>query len=390
MTMNNTPSSNRIHIGLFGNANVGKSSIINAITNQEHAIVSSMPGTTTDPVRKTMELLPLGPVVFIDTAGIDDSSSLGKKRLTKTYEVLDKIDIALLVIDENEIIDTNLVEEFTSRKIPYLVVSNKSDLRNSDTKNKDIIYVSAKTTSGIQELKEAIATIKLDTSQQYPLISDLILPKQIIILVVPIDSAAPKGRIILPQQQTIREILDSDSMSLVCKESELEDVLKMLPTPPSLVITDSQVFESVSKVVPKSIPLTSFSILFARYKGSLKQYVEGLKALKTIKDNDKILIVEGCTHHRQCDDIGTVKLPKWIQKYTKKKLQFDFVSGMEFPQDVTSYSLVVHCGGCMLTSRIIQNRQSRCLIQGVSITNYGTLIAHMNGILERSLEPIKF
>ncbi len=392
MSMNSTPASKRVHIGIFGKTNAGKSSIINVITGQDLAIVSPVAGTTTDPIHKAMELLPMGPVVFIDTAGIDDDSELGQKRLEKTYEVLDKIEIALLVVSQAQLdsSEKDLISQFKQRNLPYLVIHNKSDLLKEEKRDSTRTFVSAKTGEGIQELKEAIAALHLEESQQYPLIADLIQPKDIVVLVVPIDSAAPKGRLILPQQQTIREILEVGAMPIVCKESELLFTIECLKHKPAMVVTDSQVFESVSRMVDKDIPLTSFSILFARHKGSLRQCVEGLEALEEIQDGDRILIVEGCTHHRQCDDIGSVKLPKWIREYTSSQPVFEFNSGQTFEKDLTPYKLVVHCGGCMLTSKVIQIRQNRAMVQGVKMTNYGTIIAHMNGILKRTLEPIRF
>ncbi len=391
--MNNTPTSNRIHIGIFGKTNVGKSSIINLLTGQEHAIVSSIAGTTTDPVSKTMELLPLGPVVFIDTAGIDDTSSLSKKRIDKTYDIIDKVDIAIVVVQANSEIgelEKDLIDKLELQETPYLVVYNKSDLVDTRSFKKDACVVSTLNNTGIQELKDAIIQIAPVNIQKYPIISDLINQGDVVVLVIPIDSAAPKGRIILPQQQTLREILEVGATSLVCKETELEDTLLLLKDKPALVVTDSQVFDYVSKIVPSTIKLTSFSILFARHKGSLHQYVKGLEKLDTLEDNDTILIVEGCTHHRQCDDIGTVKIPKWVNEYTGKKINFEFNSGHMFEKDLSKYKMIVHCGGCMLTAKVVQNRQSRAKKQAVPITNYGTLIAKVTGILERSLEPIKF
>ena len=400
MGMNQTPASERVHISFFGKRNAGKSSVINAVTGQDLAIVSSVRGTTTDPVYKTMELLPLGPVMIIDTPGIDDEGELGALRVRKSYQVLNKTDIAILVVDsttgkgEEELA---LIHRFHKKGIPYLVVYNKIDLLSGE-EIKDLamsvrpgeVLVSAADGMNIQELKEKIATLKPEDTHKYPLIQDLIEPLDLVILVVPIDKAAPKGRLILPQQQTIRDILERGALSLVVRDTELKSTLDHFLTQgvcPKLVVTDSQVFARVSKDVPENITLTSFSILFSRYKGELETQLEGVATLSSIQDDDRILIAEGCTHHRQCGDIGTCKIPNWIRNYTGKKPVFEFTSGTEFPDDVSSYKMVVHCGGCMLNEREMKYRIACCRDQGVPITNYGLLIAQVTGILKRSLGP---
>lgn len=400
MGMNQTPASERVHIGFFGRRNAGKSSIINAVTGQDLAIVSDVMGTTTDPVYKTMELLPLGPVMVIDTPGIDDEGELGALRVKKSYQVLNKTDIGVLVIDSTVgkgPREEALIRRFREKGIPFVVVYNKCDLLpegplsaagNSPAEHS--IYVSAARNIHIQELKELIATLKPEDTHRYPLIGDLMSPGDLIVLVVPIDKAAPKGRLILPQQQTIRDILDHGGLSLVVRDTELKGALANLRAggiTPRLVVTDSQVFARVSQDTPDHIPLTSFSILFARYKGDLGTAVQGAAALDRVQDGDKILIAEGCTHHRQCDDIGTHKIPGWIRQYTGKNPEFVFTSGTEFPDDVSGYRLVVHCGGCMLNEREMKYRTACCRDQGVPITNYGILIAQVTGILRRSLEP---
>ena len=400
MGMNQTPASERVHVSFFGKRNAGKSSIINAVTGQDLAIVSSVMGTTTDPVYKTMELLPLGPVMVIDTPGIDDEGELGALRVHKSYQVLNKTDIAILVIDstagkgEEEL---ELIHRFHKKGIPYLIVYNKIDLLSTE-KIKDLamsvrageVLVSASDGMNIQELKEKIASLKPEDTHKYPLIQDLIDPLDLVILVVPIDKAAPKGRLILPQQQTIRDILERGALSLVVRDTELKSTLDHFLAQgvcPKLVVTDSQAFARVSKAVPENITLTSFSILFSRYKGELKTQLKGIAALSSIEDGDRILIAEGCTHHRQCGDIGTCKMPEWIRNYTGKKPVFEFTSGTEFPDDVSSYKMVVHCGGCMLNEREMKYRIACCQDQGVPITNYGILIAQVTGILKRSLGP---
>lgn len=400
MGMNQTPASERVHVSFFGKRNAGKSSIINAVTGQDLAIVSSVMGTTTDPVYKTMELLPLGPVMVIDTPGIDDEGELGALRVHKSYQVLNKTDIAILVIDstagkgEEEL---ELIHRFHKKGIPYLIVYNKIDLLSTE-KIKDLamsvrageVLVSASDGMNIQELKEKIASLKPEDTHKYPLIQDLIDPFDLVILVVPIDKAAPKGRLILPQQQTIRDILERGALSLVVRDTELKSTLDHFLAQgvcPKLVVTDSQAFARVSKAVPENITLTSFSILFSRYKGELETQLKGIAALSSIEDGDRILIAEGCTHHRQCGDIGTCKMPEWIRNYTGKKPVFEFTSGTEFPDDVSSYKMVVHCGGCMLNEREMKYRIACCQDQGVPITNYGILIAQVTGILKRSLGP---
>ena len=400
MGMNQTPASERVHVSFFGKRNAGKSSIINAVTGQDLAIVSSVMGTTTDPVYKTMELLPLGPVMVIDTPGIDDEGELGALRIRKSYQVLNKTDIAILVIDstagkgEEEL---ELIHRFHKKGIPYLIVYNKIDLLSTE-KIKDLamsvrageVLVSASDGMNIQELKEKIASLKPEDTHKYPLIQDLIDPLDLVILVVPIDKAAPKGRLILPQQQTIRDNLERGALSLVVRDTELKSTLDHFLAQgvcPKLVVTDSQAFARVSKDVPENITLTSFSILFSRYKGELETQLKGIAALSSIEDGDHILIAEGCTHHRQCGDIGTCKIPEWIRNYTGKKPVFEFTSGTEFPDDVSSYKMVVHCGGCMLNEREMKYRIACCQDQGVPITNYGILIAQVTGILKRSLGP---
>lgn len=400
MQMNQTPSSERVHIGFFGRRNAGKSSVLNAITNQDLAVVSDIKGTTTDPVQKAMELLPLGPVVVIDTPGIDDEGELGALRVKKSYQVLNKVDAAVLVVDQTLGLsseDFALIERIRQKKIPYVVVFNKFDLEPASSLAKDMEYlekqntpvqtVSTVTNLGIEELKECIAILTKTEEPKLKIVGDLIHPSDFVVLVVPIDKAAPKGRLILPQQQTIRDILEADATAIVVKEYELKDTLKHLGKKPKLVITDSQVFAKVSADTPSDIMLTSFSILFARYKGSLATVVEGVTALDTLEDGDKILISEGCTHHRQCDDIGSVKLPRWIRQYTGKDIDFVFSSGTEFPEDLSAYKLIVHCGGCMLNEREMKYRLVCATDQNIPITNYGILIAYMQGILKRSLLP---
>ncbi len=401
MGMNQTPASERVHISFFGKRNAGKSSIINAVTNQNLAIVSEVKGTTTDPVFKTMELLPLGPVMVIDTPGIDDEGALGKLRVQKSYQVLNKTDIAVLIVDGTIGItkeEEALIQRFQAKNIPYLVVYNKSDLLPEEKKvlwekgtdDSNELWVSAEKKINIELLKEKLASLKPEDTHKYPIIADLISPLDLVILVVPIDKAAPKGRLILPQQQTIRDILERGALSLVVRDTELKDTLTHFLAKgvcPKLVVTDSQAFKRVSQDTPENIPLTSFSILFARYKGDLGTAVQGAAALSSIENGDKILVAEGCTHHRQCDDIGTYKIPKWIREYTKKEPEFVFTSGTEFPDDLSSYKLVVHCGGCMLNEREMKYRIACCQDQGVPVTNYGILIAQVTGILRRSLEP---
>lgn len=392
MGLNNTPSSERIHIGIFGKRNAGKSSLINAITGQNLAVVSDVAGTTTDPVSKAMELLPLGPVLFIDTPGLDDVGELGEMRVAKSYQAMNKTDIALLAVDSTNGFDNDeltVVKRLNEKNIPFIIVITKSDKANKvdiPTEYKEkTISVSSKTGENINELKELIAKLRPTGENPNRIVADLLQPNDFVVLVVPIDSAAPKGRLILPQQQTIRDILDSSAVSIVTRDTELEATLKNLGQSPKLVITDSQAFGKVSKIVPEYIPLTSFSILFARYKGNLQTVVNGAKALETLIDGDKILISEGCTHHRQCEDIGTVKLPKWIEEYTGKKFDFKFTSGTEFPVDLSPYKLIVHCGGCTLNEREMKYRLRCANEQNIPITNYGILISYMQKILMRCI-----
>ncbi|MBC5714341.1 [FeFe] hydrogenase H-cluster maturation GTPase HydF [Roseburia sp. BX1005] len=406
MGMNETPSSERIHIGIFGRRNAGKSSVINAVTGQSLAIVSDIKGTTTDPVLKAMELLPLGPVVMVDTPGLDDEGELGKKRIEKSYQVLNKTDIAVLVIDAKSCLDAGaeenlssvekpLIECFVDKKIPYVIAVNKSeDLTEKEkeqilalfTGEKNLLFVSAEKKEHIYELKEKIASLADTEEMTLKIVGDLLETGDIAVLVVPIDSAAPKGRLILPQQQVIRDCLEAGAIPVVTRETELKEALLALGKKPKLVITDSQAFERVAKDTPEDVYLTSFSILFSRYKGDLKQQVEGAKAIRTLKDQDTVLISEGCTHHRQCGDIGTEKLPNWIRKFTGKELQFEFTSGTEFPRDLSKYALIIHCGGCTLNEREMKHRLKCAKEQDVPMTNYGVAIADMHGILDRSLE----
>ncbi len=383
MGLNSVPSGERVHIAFFGKRNSGKSSLVNAVTGQNLCVVSDVKGTTTDPVYKSMELLPLGAVMITDTAGFDDCGELGEMRVQKTMQVLRRTDIAVLVTNSETLdeYETELLNLFRDKKIPYVKVRNKCDLLDKIPEN-DMIYTSTLTGYNINFLKEKIAVmIKSDNKR---LIGELVKPDDFVILVTPVDESAPKGRLILPQQQTIRDILDSRACSVVVQETQLKNALDKIT--PSLVITDSQVFKQVSAQTPENIPLTSFSILMAKYKGFLDTAVEGVSKIKNLKDGDRILISEGCTHHRQCKDIGTVKLPNWIKKYTGKNLEFDFSSGTEFPENLSGYSLVIHCGGCMLNEREVQSRMERAVTQNVPFTNYGTAIAYMNGILKRSLK----
>ena len=392
MSLNNTPSSERIHIGFFGQRNAGKSSVVNAVTGQKLSVVSDIKGTTTDPVKKAMELLPIGPVIILDTAGTDDTGELGKLRIEKTMQALSKTDIAVLVCDVTTGLtkdDKNLIEKFKEKNIKYLIAYNKCDLpfEEFNLENNEIL-ISALKNININKLKEKLAEFGKERIFDKRIVGDLLEKDDIAVLVTPIDSAAPKGRLILPQQMTIRDILDSCAVSVTIKETELKNTLKILKKKPKIVITDSQVFSYVSKLVPDDIPLTSFSILFSRYKGNLETAVKGAYILNDLKDNDTVLISEGCTHHRQCDDIGTVKLPKWICEFTNKKINFEFTSGTEFPdeKELKKYSLIVHCGGCMLNEREMKSRINCAKNAGVPITNYGILIAHINGILKRAIE----
>jgi len=383
MGLNTTPSAERVHIAFFGKRNAGKSSIVNAVTGQDLCVVSDIMGTTTDPVYKSMELLPLGAVIIIDTAGIDDSGELGEMRIRKTLQVLNKTDIAILVTDSenSDRYETELLNIFRNKNIPYIIVRNKSDLLDEIPQN-ELFYVSALTGYNINSLKEKIAGMA--NSDNKRLIGNLINPEDFVILVTPIDESAPKGRLILPQQQVIRDILDAKACSIVIQETQLKHTLEKIT--PRLVITDSQAFRFVSEQTPENIPLTSFSILMAKYKGFLETAVDGITKINSLKVGDKVLISEGCTHHRQCKDIGTVKLPGLLKKHTGKNLIFEFSSGTEFPENLSDYSLVIHCGGCMLNQREMQSRMERTLSQKIPFTNYGTAIAYMNGILKRSLE----
>lgn len=403
MSINETPSGERLHIGIFGRRNAGKSSLINAITGQDLAIVSDVKGTTTDPVKKAMELLPLGPVVLIDTPGLDDEGLLGQKRMEKALQALRQTDIVILTIPADAALDgleKTLLQEAKKRGLPFFVVLNKTDLlvdkKQIEEKEKEIaqalsipldviVAVSADKNEGIHALKEKLAN-GIPKEQERPLIHDLLSPGDLVVLVVPIDSAAPKGRLILPQQQVIRDSLEAGAVPVVTRDSELAQALSSLGKKPRLIVTDSQVFGAVAKIVPKDIPLTSFSILMARYKGDLEVQIAGAKAIETLQDGDTVLISEGCTHHRQCDDIGTVKMPRWIKEYTGKDLQFAFTSGGEFPKDLSPYAMVVHCGGCTLPLQEMRYRISYGAKQEVAITNYGVMIAYIHGILPRVTE----
>jgi len=397
--MNNTPRGNRIHIGLYGRRNAGKSSIINALTNQEISVVSNVKGTTTDPVYKAMELLPLGPVVFIDTAGLDDEGELGKLRINKTYEVLNKTDLALLVIDAKIGItdfERDILREIKEKNIPVVGVINKIDntIINETEINKlknelkiNIVPISATEKKGIDNLKTEMINVLPEEEDKFQIVGDLLNPGDFVVLVVPIDKAAPKGRLILPQQQVIRDILETDAIAIVTKEYELKETLENIGTKPKLVITDSQVFAKVSADTPNDILLTSFSILFARYKGDLIELIKGAKAIEDLEDGDTILISEGCTHHRQSDDIGTVKIPRWIRQYTGKDINFEYSSGIKYPKDSSKYKLIVHCGGCMLNGREMKNRIRIAKDKNIPIVNYGVLIAYLQGILDRAVEP---
>lgn len=393
MSMNQTPSANRLHIGFFGRRNAGKSSVVNAVTNQEMSVVSDVKGTTTDPVTKSMELLPLGPVLIIDTPGYDDEGALGELRIKRTRQILNKTDIAVLVVDATvgmTAVDHELIDLFKDKKIPHLIVYNKCDLlkvRDMKLLSEDAnaVLVSATDKRNIDQLKEKLS-LMVDTGEEKHLVADLVSEGDMVILVVPIDSAAPKGRLILPQQQMIRDLLFAGAVSVVIKENEVRETIAALNREPRMVITDSQAFKLVAETTPDDIYLTSFSILMARYKGFLKSAVNGAMAIDMLKDGDKVLICEGCTHHRQCDDIGTVKLPNWINAYTGKKLTYEFTSGGGFPDDLSSYSVVIHCGGCMLNEREMKYRMKCAEDQNVPFTNYGTVIALTQGILTRALQ----
>ena len=403
MGLDNTPNADRVHIGIFGRRNAGKSSVINAVTGQNLAIVSDVLGTTTDPVYKAMEILPLGPVVLIDTPGLDDVGELGELRVQKAFQVLNKTDIALLILDVNSGFskeEEKLLELVKAKNIPFVAVLNKTDIAKEDKikefekllKDKynieNVVSVSAEKKDGIFELKEKIASLNTE-KEKSPIISDLVCPGELAVLVVPIDESAPKGRLILPQQQTIRDLLDNNAMAAVTQVTTLAKTLEGFKEPPKIVVTDSQAFKEVAKIVPESVPLTSFSILFARHKGELSTLVKGVKAMDNLKDGDTVLISEGCTHHRQCNDIGSVKIPNAVRKYTGKNLNFEFTSGGEFPLDLSKYSLIIHCGGCMLNEREMKYRIACANDAGIPMVNYGVLLAHVNGILKRSLEPVE-
>ena len=392
MSLNDTPSANRIHIGFFGCRNAGKSSVVNAITGQELAVVSDVLGTTTDPVQKAMELLPLGPVMIIDTPGFDDVGELGEKRIQKTKQILNRTDIAVLVVDAKKgftATDKLLLALIQEKELPYLIIYNKSDLLEKIPKKEEhSIYISALEKIGIQECKEKLAHQIPTKDMTLQIVGDLLCPGDLAVLVIPIDSAAPKGRLILPQQQVIRDILEAGAAAVTVRNTELARTLQKLEGKVRMVITDSQAFEEVAAIVPKEIPLTSFSILMARFKGYLETAVKGIQAVDSLKDGDRILVSEGCTHHRQCEDIGTVKLPNWLLKYTGKDLKFEWSSGREFKEDLSPYAMVIHCGGCMLNEREVKYRMKCAVDQGIPFTNYGIAIAYMKGILQRSIEPI--
>lgn len=388
MSMNNTPKSGRVHIAFFGKCNVGKSSVVNAFTGQNLAVISEVAGTTTDPVHKAMELLPMGPVEIIDTAGFDDTSKLGELRIEKTLQVLNQTDVAVLVVDilkGKNSFDEKMISAFKERKIPFVVVYNKMDLAEKDNLQENEIMVSAKENTGIFQLKEKVAHL-VKPEKEKQIVGDILNKGDTALLVVPIDTSAPKGRLILPQQQTIRDILDSGCIAVVCKEDEIKSTIDNMKTPPKIVITDSQVFSVADRETPKDIYLTSFSILMARYKGFLETAVQGASSISKLKTGDRVLIAEGCTHHRQCEDIGTVRIPKWLKKYTNADLDLHFTSGTEFPNNLSQYKLVIHCGGCMLNAREMESRMNTAVKQNIPFTNYGTAIAYMQGILKRSLQ----
>lgn len=401
MSMNQTPRGDRLHIALFGRRNAGKSSVINAMTNQNIAIVSEVKGTTTDPVYKAMEILPLGPVVIIDTAGLDDEGELGQLRIKKTLEVLHKTDVALLIVDAElgfSDYDQKILDQLSDKKIPVILVFNKTDIRGADpliVKKLEADYdlkcleVSAETGAGIEALKDSLKLLVPEEEDKFRIVGDLIRPGDFVVLVTPIDKAAPKGRLILPQQQVIRDIIESDAIAIVTKEHELRETLESLGKQPSLVITDSQVFLKVAADTPKHIPMTSFSILFARHKGDLIALAKGARAVEKLKDGDHVLISEGCTHHRQADDIGRVKIPRWLRQMTGKQLEFDYTSGTQFTEDVQKYQLIIHCGACMLNKTAMTYRIEQAEAYGVPIVNYGVLIGYVQGVLERALKPFK-
>lgn len=391
MSLNDTPSGERIHIGFFGRRNAGKSSVVNAVTGQELSVVSDVKGTTTDPVRKAMELLPMGPVVIIDTAGLDDEGELGELRVKKTKQELNRTDVAVLVVDSSvgmNDTDKEILTLFKEKSIPYIIAYNKSDITPHECTDANEIAVSALSGTNINELKERIAALSKTHGENRRIVGDMLSEGDIVVLVTPIDESAPKGRMILPQIQTLRDILDSDASVVFTKENQLSLTLEKLGTKPRMVITDSQVFGMVSRIVPEDIPLTSFSILMARYKGFLETAVRGAEAISALRDGDTVLISEGCTHHRQCGDIGSVKLPALLRKTTGVNINIALSSGREFPEDLSPYSLVIHCGSCMLTEKEVDFRRKSAIGQGVPFTNYGIAIAHMNGILKRSIAPL--
>lgn len=389
MSMNSTPTSNRVHISIFGRRNTGKSSLINAITGQNAAIVSDTPGTTTDPVSKSMELLPLGPVVLIDTPGLDDEGELGMQRVKRALSVMGKTDVAVVVLDPRKgvgDVEKHIISRAEKMNIPCLTVTGKADLGFAPIAGS--MSVSALTGQGVYELKEALARLRPSNISERPILSDLVKPGDMVMFVAPCDASAPKGRLILPQQQSIRDALDHHCLSTVVQDTEVGAALAALKSPPALVVTDSQAFAQVSRAVPEDIPLTSFSILFARHKGFLDAAIQAVEALKRLNDGDRLLIAEGCTHHRQCEDIGTVKIPRMLGAHTGKKLDFEFTSGGQFPEDLSAYKLVVHCGGCMLNEREMRYRLEQATVQGVPFINYGITIAHITGVLRRSLKPL--
>lgn len=391
MSLNDTPSGERIHIGFFGRRNAGKSSVVNAVTGQELSVVSDVKGTTTDPVRKAMELLPMGPVVIIDTAGLDDEGELGELRVKKTKQELNRTDVAVLVVDSSvgmNDTDKEILTLFKEKSIPYIIAYNKSDIAPHECTDANEIAVSALSGTNINELKERIAALSKTHGENRRIVGDMLSEGDIVVLVTPIDESAPKGRMILPQIQTLRDILDSDASVVFTKENQLSLTLEKLGAKPRMVITDSQVFGMVSRIVPEDIPLTSFSILMARYKGFLETAVRGAEAISALRDGDTVLISEGCTHHRQCGDIGSVKLPALLRKTTGVNINIALSSGREFPEDLSPYSLVIHCGSCMLTEKEVDFRRKSAIGQGVPFTNYGIAIAHMNGILKRSIAPL--
>ena len=388
--LNQTPAGERVRIAFFGRRNAGKSSLLNAIAGQPGSIVSDVPGTTADPVRKAMELLPLGPVVIIDTPGLDDEGELGEKRIRRARRMLDQTDIAVLVVDASRglsDLDRELLDLFRAKKLPYVVVWNKADtLTDRPALDEDSIYVSAATGENVNALKEKLGAFAKRLQSDKKVLADKLESGSVVVLVMPIDEAAPKGRVILPQQQVLRDVLDARCTAVCCQDTELADTIASLREPPELVVTDSQVFGKVAKLVPTDVPLTSFSILFARYRGDLAELVRGAAKLNHLRDGDRVLISEGCSHHRQCSDIGTVKMPGWIEDFTGVKPSYSFTSGGEYPEDLTQYALIVHCGGCVLNPAEMQNRIRRAVESGVPIVNYGIAIAHMHGILRRSLE----